>query len=87
MLTILVEIIMSVFIANFKASEHPIINVVVRGVIIAIMMFSLMIFSDFSNNKESSIGLALSISIVGGIVISILALIIEIFFNYIDRNK
>ena len=31
MLTMLVEVIMSVFIANFKAAEHPILNIVIRG--------------------------------------------------------
>ncbi|GMA11878.1 hypothetical protein GCM10025882_23030 [Acinetobacter gyllenbergii] len=41
MLTILVEIMMSVFIANFKASEHPIINIVVRGILIMITIFFL----------------------------------------------
>ncbi|MCH7307173.1 hypothetical protein MMO38_03325 [Acinetobacter sp. NIPH 1852] len=87
MLTILVEIIMSVFIANFKANEHPITNVIVRGMLIAIVMFLIMIFSDFSSGKESSIGLGLAISIAGGVIISIGILIIEIFFNYIDRKK
>jgi len=86
MLTILVEVIMSVFIANFKANEHPIINVVVRGFLIAVVMFLLMIFSDISSAEKSSIGLALVISVVGGIIVSIGILMIEVFFNYIDRK-
>jgi hypothetical protein len=86
MLTILVEVIMSVFIANFKASEHPIINVVVRGFLISIVMFLLMVFSDISSGEESSIGLALAISVVGGVIISIGVLMVEVFFNYIDRK-
>ncbi|EPH32372.1 hypothetical protein L293_1465 [Acinetobacter gyllenbergii CIP 110306 = MTCC 11365] len=39
MLTILVEIMMSVFIANFQASEHPIISAVARGILIKISIF------------------------------------------------
>lgn len=61
MLTMLVEVIMGVFIENFKASEHPIINIIIRGIIIAIVMFLLMIFSDLSNGNKSSIGLGLAI--------------------------
>ena len=41
MLTMLVEVIMSVFIANFKAAEHPILNIVIRGFLIAIVIFVL----------------------------------------------
>lgn len=51
MLTMLVEVIMGVFIASFKASEHPIIKIIIRGIIIAIFMFLLMMFSDLSNGK------------------------------------
>ncbi|MHA3891162.1 hypothetical protein [Acinetobacter sp. GXMZU3951] len=86
MFTILVEVIMSIFITNFKANEHPIINVVVRGFLISIVMFLLMVFSDISSGEESSIGLALSISVVGGVIISIGILMVEVFFNYIDRK-
>lgn len=86
MFTILVEIIMSVFIANFKANEHPIINVVVRGFLIAVVMFLLMIFSDISSAEKSSIGLALVISVAGGVIVSIGILMIEVFFNYMDRK-
>ncbi|MDC5166079.1 hypothetical protein OHW52_14335 [Acinetobacter baumannii] len=71
MLTMLVEVIMGVFIENFKASEHPIINIIIRGIIIAIVMFLLMIFSDLSNGNKSSIGLGLAISIGGGLIISL----------------
>ena len=85
MLTMLVEVIMGVFIENFKASEHPIINIIIRGIIIAIVMFLLMIFSDLSNGNKSSIGLGLAISIGGGLIIS-LAFLIEIFANYLDKK-
>ena len=71
MLTMLVEVIMGVFIENFKASEHPIINIIIRGIIIAIVMFLLMIFLDLSNGNKSSIGLGLAISIGGGLIISL----------------
>ncbi len=86
MLTMLVEVIMGVFIENFKASEHPIINIIIRGIIIAIVMFLLMIFSDLSNSNKSSIGLGLAISIGGGLIISLAVFLIEIFANYLDKK-
>ncbi|AIL75046.1 hypothetical protein [Acinetobacter baumannii] len=86
MLTMLVEVIMGIFIANFKASEHPIINIIIRGIIIAIVMFLLMIFSDLSNGNKSSIGLGLAISIGGGLIISLAVFLIEIFANYLDKK-
>ncbi|BFM72889.1 Uncharacterised protein [Acinetobacter baumannii] len=86
MLTMLVEVIMGVFIENFKASEHPIINIIIRGIIIAIVMFLLMIFLDLSNGNKSSIGLGLAISIGGGLIISLAVFLIEIFANYLDKK-
>ncbi|WP_407492324.1 hypothetical protein [Acinetobacter baumannii] len=86
MLTMLVEVIMGVFIENFKASEHPIIKIIIRGIIIAIVMFLLMIFSDLSNGNKSSIGLGLAISIGGGLIISLAVFLIEIFANYLDKK-
>ncbi|MDC5256351.1 hypothetical protein NRA27_02090 [Acinetobacter baumannii] len=86
MLTMLVEVIMGVFIENFKASEHPIINIIIRGIILAIVMFLLMIFSDLSNGNKSSIGLGLAISIGGGLIISLAVFLIEIFANYLDKK-
>lgn len=82
----LVEVIMGVFIENFKASEHPIINIIIRGIIIAIVMFLLMIFLDLSNGNKSSIGLGLAISIGGGLIISLAVFLIEIFANYLDKK-
>ncbi|EPF93342.1 hypothetical protein GCM10025882_22970 [Acinetobacter gyllenbergii] len=38
-LMILAEMMMSVFIANFKASEHPIISAVARGILIMVTIF------------------------------------------------
>nr|WP_228130901.1 hypothetical protein [Acinetobacter gyllenbergii] len=69
MLTILVEIMMSVFIANFKASEHPIINVVVRGVVIGVTVLCIIFFSDFIEGKKSSFLLGFMISFIGGFLI------------------
>ncbi|HDK8956408.1 TPA: hypothetical protein PVK16_003259 [Acinetobacter baumannii] len=86
MLTMLVEVIMGVFIEDFKASEHPIINIIIHGIIIAIVMFLLMIFSDLSNGNKSSIGLGLAISIGGGLIISLAVFLIEIFANYLDKK-
>ncbi|WP_032008382.1 hypothetical protein, partial [Acinetobacter baumannii] len=80
------EVIMGVFIENFKASEHPIINIIIRGIIIAIVMFLLMIFLDLSNGNKSSIGLGLAISIGGGLIISLAVFLIEIFANYLDKK-
>ncbi len=74
------------FIENFKASEHPIINIIIRGIIIAIVMFLLMIFLDLSNGNKSSIGLGLAISIGGGLIISLAFFLIEIFANYLDKK-
>ncbi|PTV49443.1 hypothetical protein [Acinetobacter pittii] len=86
MLTVLIEVMMSVFIANFKASEHPIINITIRAIILAIVIFLMMIFSDVTNDKESSIGLGLAISIGGGLIISLAVFLIEIFANYLDKK-
>ncbi|MFW1837307.1 hypothetical protein ACG9XS_01755 [Acinetobacter gyllenbergii] len=83
MLTILVEIMMSVFIANFKASEHPIINIVVRGILIMITIFFLGLFSSLVNGREISVGFTLMVSFVGGLVISILVFLIEFICDYI----
>ena len=71
MLTVLVEVIMSVFIANFKASEHPIINIIVKGVLIAIVMFLLVLFSDISQGKETTKLLNIVLALAIGLVISI----------------
>ncbi|OBY75639.1 hypothetical protein [Acinetobacter gyllenbergii] len=87
MLTILVEIIMSVFIANFKASEHPIISAVARGILIMATIFFMGLFSTFFNGNEFSLKFALIVSFVLGLLGSILLFLIEVFFNYVDRRK
>lgn len=87
MLTIWVEIIMGVFIANFKASEHPVINILVRGFIFMIAAFLLGLFISIRNGRDFSFLFTLLVSIVSGIVITITLFIIEIFFNYIFREK
>lgn len=66
MLTVFVEIIMSVFIANFKASDHPIINFVVRGLLIGLILFFLGLFSSILSGSNFSLIFALKVcSIVG----------------------
>ncbi|MDC4329380.1 hypothetical protein NQ644_18755, partial [Acinetobacter baumannii] len=82
MLTILVEVIMSVFIANFKASEHPIVNIIVRGVIIDIVVFLLAFFSSIKNNKDFSFLFGLSASFICGLFISLFFFLIDKFFYY-----
>ncbi|MEQ1322624.1 hypothetical protein [Acinetobacter soli] len=86
MLTVLIEVIMSVFIVNFKASEHPIINIIVKGVLIAIVMFLLVLFSDISQGKETKKLLNIVLALAIGFVISIVVFFIEKFFDYIDKK-
>jgi len=86
MLTVVVEVIMSVFIANFKVSEHPITNIVVRGILIMIAGFCIGVFSSFKKGNEISISWALMISFIVGIVVSLLIFLIEVFAKYLDRK-
>ncbi|OEY95281.1 hypothetical protein BJD20_16245 [Acinetobacter proteolyticus] len=79
MFTLLVEVMMSVFIANFKANEHPVIIEMVSVFLISVVMFLLIVFLDISSGKESSIGLALAISVLCGVIISIGILMVEFF--------
>ncbi|WP_332604601.1 hypothetical protein [Acinetobacter sp. ESBL14] len=87
MLTILVEIIMSVFIANFKASEHPIISAVARGILIMISIFFVGSFSFVIKGESVPVFWGLIISFFCGIACSFTLLLIEVFGNYIDREK
>ena len=80
MLTIWVEIIMSVFIANFKASEHPVINILVRGFIFMIFIFLLGIFISIREGREFPIFFTLLVSVTLGFIVTILLFLIEIFF-------
>lgn len=86
MLTMLVEVIMGVFIANFKASEHPVTNIVVRGLFVAIIGFFIALFSSIVEGWDFSISWALTISFIVGIVVSLLIFLIEIFANYLDKK-
>ncbi|HGY4638412.1 TPA: hypothetical protein ACNV0F_001041 [Acinetobacter baumannii] len=86
MLTVLVEVIMSVFIANFKASEHPIINIIVKGVLIAAGMFFLVLFSDISQDKETTILLNIVLALAIGLLISIVVFFIEKSIDYIYKK-
>lgn len=70
---------MSVFIANFKANEHPVIIEMVSVFLISVVMFLLIVFLDISSGKESSTGLALAISVLCGVIISIGILMVEFF--------
>ncbi len=82
----LVEVIMSVFIANFKASEHPIINIIVRGLLVAVIGFFIALFSSIVEGWDFSIGFALIFSLIIGLVVSIFLFAVEAFFNYIDKK-
>lgn len=73
--------------ANFKASEHPIVNIIVRGVIIAIVVFLLAFFSSIKNNKDFSFLFGLSVSFIGGLCISLFLFLIDKFFDYFDKKK
>lgn len=86
MLTMLVEVIMSFFIANFKASEHPIINIIVRGLLVAVIGFFIALFSSIVEGWDFSIGFALIFSLIIGLDVSIFLFAVEAFFNYIDKK-
>ncbi|EMC1589484.1 MULTISPECIES: hypothetical protein [Gammaproteobacteria] len=86
MLTMLVEVIMGVFIANFKASEHPIISIIVRGLLVAVIGFFIALFSSILEGWDFSIGFALIFSLIIGLAVSIFLFAVEAFFNYIDKK-
>ncbi|MFH4180692.1 hypothetical protein WDA55_21815, partial [Acinetobacter baumannii] len=81
MLTMLVEVIMGVFIANFKASEHPIISIIVRGLLVAVIGFFIALFSSILEGWDFSIGFALIFSLIIGLAVSIFLFAVEAFFN------
>lgn len=87
MLTILVEVIVSIFITNFKASEHPVINVVARGFLIMVVGFLIALFSSIIDGWEFSISFTLLASFIGGGVVTILIFLIEIVCDYIWGKK
>ncbi|HGY4638508.1 hypothetical protein ACMGSW_17120 [Acinetobacter baumannii] len=86
MLMMLVEVIMGVFIANFKASEHPIISIIVRGLLVAVIGFFIALFSSILEGWDFSIGFALIFSLIIGLSVSIFLFAVEAFFNYIDKK-
>ncbi len=87
MLIVLIEVIMSVFIANFNASEHPITtNIVVRGLLIAVIGFFIALFSSIVEGWDFSIGFALIFSLAIGMLVSVFLFVVEIFFNYLDKK-
>ena len=86
MLTVLVEVIMSVFIANFKASEYPAVNIIVRSVLVVIIGFFIALFSSIVEGWNFSIGFALILSLAVGMLVSVFLFVVEIFFNYIDKK-
>ncbi|MDP7965754.1 hypothetical protein QWI82_17875, partial [Acinetobacter baumannii] len=69
MLMMLVEVIMGVFIANFKASEHPIISIIVRGLLVAVIGFFIALFSSILEGWDFSIGFALIFSLIIGLAV------------------
>ncbi|MDC5427343.1 hypothetical protein ABTI51_14290 [Acinetobacter baumannii] len=86
MLMMLVEVIIGVFIANFKASEHPIISIIVRGLLVAVIGFFIALFSSILEGWDFSIGFALIFSLIIGLAVSIFLFAVEAFFNYIDKK-
>ncbi len=82
----LVEVIIGVFIANFKASEHPIISIIVRGLLVAVIGFFIALFSSILEGWDFSIGFALIFSLIIGLAVSIFLFAVEAFFNYIDKK-
>ena len=87
MLTILVEILMSAFIANFKASEHPVISNVVRGCIIFVCVFIFCIYTDISQKRGISIFFALWVSALISVAIIVLLVLIDKFSSLFDNEK
>ena len=83
MLTVFVEIIMGVFIANFRASEHPIINFIARGVLIGVTLFFLGLFSSILSGSNFSLIFALKVCFLIGLGGTIWISLIE----YIFRKK
>lgn len=81
MLTIFVEIIMSVFIANFKASDHPIINLVVRGILIGLILFFLGLFSSILSGSNFSLIFALKVCSIVGLGLTLWISLIEYIFG------
>lgn len=82
----LVEVIMAVFITNFKVSEHPIINIIVRGLLVAVIGSFIALFSSTLEGWDFSIGFALIFSLIIGLAVSIFLFAVEAFFNYIDKK-
>ncbi|OBY75641.1 hypothetical protein [Acinetobacter gyllenbergii] len=78
---------MSVFIANFKASEHPIINVVARGFVIMIAGFFIALFSSIINDWKFFIFFTLLVGFIGGGVGTILIFLIEVSCDCIWRKE
>lgn len=86
MFTILIEIVMSVFIANFKVEDRPILSALIRGLFVAIVLFFLIIISDIRQGGKSSIYLALLVSLVVGVVLSAIVFLIEFIFDFFDKK-
>lgn len=82
----LVEVIMGVFIANFKASEHPAVNIIVRSLLVAVIGFFIALFSSIVEGWDFAIGFALIFSLAIGMLVSVFLFVAEIFFNYIDKK-
>ncbi|WP_151752465.1 hypothetical protein [Acinetobacter bereziniae] len=87
MLIILVEIIMSVFIANFKAVEHPIINFIIRGFIIGLTCFLIGLFLSIVSGSDFSFIFALKVCSVVGLVGTIWVFLIEFIFGVKDKKS
>ncbi|QIO07980.1 hypothetical protein [Acinetobacter lanii] len=87
MLTILVEIIMGVFIANYRASEHPIITLLIRGLLVAIAIFIYGIYLSYDENEKFDLVFVTMVSLGIGLLVTLALFIIEYFFKWLETNK
>lgn len=77
---------MSVFIANFKASEHPIVSNIARGILIAIGLFIFSIYLDISKDRGINLLFGLGVSLLAGIVVTVLLIAIDYIGNLFDKK-
>lgn len=85
MLTILVEIIMGFFIANFKASDHPIITLLMRGLLVAVVIFIYGIYLSYEENEKFDLVFVTMVSFGIGMLVTLILYLIEVFFKWIDN--
>ena len=81
MLTLLVEVILGVFVSNFKASEHPYISNFIKGILIGIIGF---IFGNIIGYYENNTFLSLNDQILYFFVSQGIGFIFFIFYSFFD---